>query len=207
MSVDEKKQAKMLVVKYFIRYLKEKKKYYLIPIMCAAHPFHKVYANTQSDTAILHYQSLKNLLNAIEGNHISSHADLKEYITLYINSLLNIFLDNKGLYSTQDLFTIGKGIYDKVCTKIFGKDYQEESPKSIDELCNLNELFSFLQNEYLNSQNEQTVQRMQISYVDFLKQYFRSYRESLLQWAVKNNISFLELNDFVNNIVAYASKN
>lgn len=209
MSTKEKEQIKLLVIRYFIRFLKEEKKYYWMIAMFPNHPLYDFYSNTLPDTSVLDYYNLKELLDCIESEHIPTETDTETeaYITLLINALINIFIESKAIYSHRDLYCIGKSIYDKVCAKIFGKDCQETQPKSIDELHNLYDLFGFIQNEYFEEQKDQTKPYFKISYVDFLKNYFKYYKESLIQWANKNNISFEQLNDFANNVLNYASKN
>lgn len=209
MSTTEKEQIKLLVVRYFIRFLKEEKKYFWMVAMLPNHPFYNFYSSALSNTSALDYHNLKELLDSIDANRlpIESDTEVETYITILINALVNIFIESKGIYAPQELYFIGKGIYDKVCAKMFGKDCQEMQPKSIDELNNLYDLFGFIQNEYFEEQKEQTKPYLKISYVDFLKNYFKNYKESLIQWANKNNISFEQLNDFANNVLNYASKN
>lgn len=209
MSIAEKEQIKLLVVRYFIRFLKEEKKYFWMTAMFVNHPFYKFYSTALPDASVLDYHNLKELLDSIDVNRLQTdtETEIETYITLLTNALVNIFIESKAIYTHQDLYFIGKGIYDKVCAKIFGKDCQETQPKSIDELNNLYDLFGFIQNEYFEGQKEQTNPRLKISYVDFLKNYFKHYRESLIQWANKNNISFDQLSDFAINVLNYASQN
>lgn len=183
MTKKEKDVIKIISLEYLIRYLKNSNKFFIIPLKFGRnYPLFNYYRN-KGDFNPIHSNSFLSLFKILDEN-INGDINKNEYITTIVNNLLRIFIDEQGLKSNEEMFFIGKSIYDSVCKRLFGPDYRENEPTSISEITSVQDLFGFIQSKYIKE-----MRHNRIPFNEYMNKFIRSHDNELREWSAKTGIS------------------